>query len=310
MQAKISLILNLYNEATMLEHLDVVLRHVDEAIVIEGSPIGPSIDATVDIIKAYQKVYNIKLIQGTFRRHDGGYAQSRMRNILLDNVSGDFVMVHHADLVYDDDSMIMIREAIEKYPDKAVFYTPMREFFFDMRHIRLYCFEPETCLHRPLCGDVPIVSMKYRPRYHTCLTTGLSLHESWTPYDALFMPDVRRYHLCFVAPFAYQVEKHVRRITQRDWGDKGEGLLLAGFEAVFKAAVDHVESYPEDASMFDFFGTLPSGLKDKTYCAFDGRPEFYENIEKYKTRLMKYYDAEYYQSDRYEVWGKDEVDER
>lgn len=300
---KLSLVFNVYNEAHFLGHLETILPHVDETIIIEGGAIGPSTDTTVDILKEYQKTFPIKLLRGTFRRDDdGGYKQEEMKNIALDKVTGDFIIFHHADIVYDAEAIVRMREYIEQFPDKALFFAPMLELFFDMKHIRLYKFEKEGMLYRPLCGDVPLVSMAYRPHFRMLKSIGMHLQESWTPYDTMLMPNMQRYHLCFVAPFPNQVEKHVRRITQRDWGDLGEELLLSGYEAVFKTALEHVEGYATDPCQFDFYGELPDTLKDKDYSAFDGREEFYDNIEVHKERLARYYVPGFYQTDKYKKW--------
>jgi hypothetical protein len=100
------------------------------------------------------------------------------------------------------------------------------------------------------------------------------------------------------------VEKHVRRICQRDWGATGDKILLKGFEPVFQQALEHVESYPVDTSAFDYYGEYPESLKDQHYCAFDGREEFHDNLDKYKERFSAYYPTGYYNSDKYAGWGK------
>lgn len=291
--SKITLLLNVYNEADMLPYLDVVLKYVDEAIITEGSAIGLSIDNTAEIIKGYQKKYPIKFFQGTFIRDDGGYAEADAKNQMLEAVSPDstFIMLHHADLIYDVKDMVMFREAVDKFPSKAIFYTAMREFLYDMEHIRLYSFPPEDMLHRPLVGDVPAIATRLDLYYLHSPGIALQAKKSWQPNESLFMPDVVRYHLGFVRAFPYQVEKRLNHITQRDWGERGEELISQGFNAIFNAALEHVETFATDPSIRDYFGNYPRIFNGRKFSVLDGRGEFYDNIEKYKERLYGYYQA-------------------
>lgn len=277
----------------MLPYLDVVLKYVDETIITEGSAIGLSIDNTAAIIEDYQKRYPIKFFQGTYVRGDGGYAEADAKNQMLDAVSpdADFIMLHHADLIYDVKDMVMLREAVDKFPLKAIFYTPMREFIYDMEHIRLYSFPPEDMLHRSLVGDVPAIATRLELYYVNYPGIALQAKKAWQPNDALFMPDVVRYHLGFVRAFPFQVEKRLNQITQRDWGKRSEELISQGFNAIFNAALEHVETFATDPSMRDYFGNYPRIFNGRKFSVLDGRGEFYDNIEKYKERLYGYYQA-------------------
>ena len=303
--SKLSLILNVYNESDMLEFLPTILNHVDDAVIIEGGAIGASVDDTYEKLQDLQRQYPfIKLRRGVFRREDdGGYNQSVMKNLMLEESTSNHVMYHHSDIIYDNESMISLRESIDRFPGKAIYYAPMQEFIYDMAHIRLYQFNPESMLPRPLCGDVPIYSKQFEPFYFEKPTIGLHFRKQWDIHDTLYLPDLRRYHLCFVRAFPHQVEKHVRRICQRDWGDLGEKLLLEGFDVVFDWAVKHAESYPQDGSKFEYSGKYIDCLRDKNYCAFDGREEFCDNFDKYKERFSAYYQPEYYHSDHYTEWS-------
>lgn len=285
---KLSLILNVYNEADILEYLDVVLRHVDQTIITEGSAIGVSNDGTGEIIKEYQKEYPyITYFQGEYAREDGGWAQAISKNRMLQEVTGDYVVLHHSDLIYDEEGMIRLREAIEKFPHKAVFYAPMREFFYDMEHIRLYYWEAESWLPRPLTGDVPAFAVRSDPIY-TDKTIALQLRGWRDMHDGLFMPDVKRWHLGFVRPFPRSVEKRLNDIANRDWGDSDQ-IINQGFEAMLEAAINHVESYKTDASMYDYCGDYPEILNGRRFSVNDDREKFYDEIEKYKERFYLYY---------------------
>ena len=299
----LSMICNVYNEADMMPYVKPLLGMVDEAVFAEGGPIGPSIDGTTDLLSRFSSERNnVTVMNDTYRRvEDGGYDSARMRNSMVEQCTGDFILYHHADILYGDGSFAMLREAIDKFPEADIFYSPLYEFFYDLKHLRLYPAVSE--LHpRPLCGDSLVYKASAGVRFRQQPCTGLYLEKSWDDMKTQFLPDVKRFHLAFVRPFDLQVEKHVRRITQRDWGDAGEPLLLDGFEAVFEAALGHVESYPL-LPMFDYFGLYPECLRDKAYCSMDGRQEFYDNINRYRERYSRYYDHEYYHSAHYERWS-------
>ena len=286
---KLSLLLNVYNEADILEYLDVVLRYVDQAIITEGSSIGISNDGSGDMLREYQKKYpHLMLFHGEYVREDGGWAQAVSKNLMLLEVTGDYIMLHHTDLIYDEGDMIKLREAIDKFPQKAVYYTPMREFFYDMQHIRLYHWPLEGMLPRPLIGDVPAFAVRTDPIYYDP-NIALSLREWRDIHEGLFLPDVRRWHLGFVRPFPRSVEKRLNDIANRDWGNSNE-IINKGFEAMFQAAVDHVESYKTDGSMFDYCGDYPLTLQGRRFAVTDDREKFYDEIERYKERFYLYYE--------------------
>lgn len=299
----LSMICNVYNEAEMMPYVEPLLSMVDQAVFAEGGPIGASIDGTGAIVSALAEQHrHVKAISDTYRRaEDGGYDSARMRNSMVEQCTCDFILYHHADIVYGDGSFAMLRDAIDKFPDVDIFYSPLYEFFYDLRHLRLYPAVEE--MHpRPLCGDSLVYKASAGVRFRQRPYTGLYLEKSWDGMNTQFLPDVKRFHLAFVRPFDLQVEKHVRRITQRDWGDVGEPLLLDGFDAVFEAALGHVETYPR-LPMFDYFGICPESIKGKDYCSMDGRQKFYDSIERYRERYSRYYGYEYYHSANYERWN-------
>jgi hypothetical protein len=292
---KLSLMLNVYNEADVLPFIEPVLKHVDQAVITEGGPIGLSSDNTGEIIRNYQKTYgHIHFFQGEFVREDehgfGGWAEAESKNRMLEVVDGDYLMLSHADIIYDEIDMIRLREAIERFPKKAIYYAPMLEWIYDMEHIRLYyAFDIENLLYRPLVGDVPALSMRLKPYYVNHPTIAIQL-QPWTPDEALFMPHMRRFHLGFARPYPRQIEKRLNILCQRDWGELGETIIAQGFEACLQAAIDQVEAFASDFSVRDYSGEYPEILGGKRFSVNDGREEFYDNIDTYKTRFYRYYE--------------------
>ncbi|MHC4463553.1 MAG: glycosyltransferase family 2 protein [Planctomycetota bacterium] len=298
----LSVAMNVYNEADLLCYLEPVLNIADDIVIVEGSPIGQSVDDTAGLISTYSENYPVTLIRGVFRREeDGGYDSARMRNAMLGACGGDFILYHHADVVYGNGSLERLREAIDAFPSVDVFYSPLIEFFLDMRHLRLYPAPGRELYPMPLCGDSLVYSREAGPKFVQKPYTGLTLAKSRDQMKVLFLPDVKRYHLCFVRSFPQQVEKHFRRVTQRDWGEVGDRLLLEGFDDVFQWAIAHVEGYVNEP-MFDYCGPYPEVLQGKEFSAMDRKQHFLDNMESYQARFRMYYDEGYYSSSEYKPW--------
>jgi len=302
---KVSLYMNVYNEAICLPYMESILPYFDEIVIAEGSPIGLSIDDTANIIREYQKKYPIKFFQDTFRREsDGGYDSARMRNLLLDECTGDFVVYHHADMVYDAKSIEIFREVIDKNPTCDLIYHDYIQFYHDMKHLHLFDTSFEDSLKKLASGDTLAYNVNLGLKYVDRPRIGLNMTVKMpSEFTQLYVPQVTKYHLAFVMPYAYQVEKHVRRMTQREWDAYGETYLLDSFEAVFQRAIKEAEDYKEiSLGTYPYCGYFPDELRDKNYCSFDGREEFYDNIDKYRERFSLYYDYDYYHSDKFEAW--------
>jgi hypothetical protein len=304
------MIMNVYNEADMLEYLAEVLPYIDELVVAEGSPIGPSVDSTVETLEEVADRHGVALtlLRDTYRREeDSGYDSARMRNSMLEATTGDFILYHHADVVYGEGCFALLREAVDTFPHMDIFYSPLTEFFFDMRHVLLHVPVREEHPRR-LCGDALVYKAGIGLAFVQKPLTGLVINKPFRPIGvpgsvkSLLLPDVKRYHLCFVRQFSHQVEKHVRRITQRDWGEAGEPILQAGYETVFDTALKHVEDYPKALGMFSYCGSYPSVLEGRRLSAFDGKGEFYKNLESYKQRFAAYYNPSVYEAAKYVPW--------
>jgi len=252
--AKISMKLITYNEEFFLPHsLAVVLPYIDELVVVDGSPDGPSTDCTLDILAEFSNRFpgKMKIFTGIYRNHDSSWDEMTQANETLKHITGDYLMLHHADIIYDHKDMENIVKAVERFPNKLVYYCDMIEFFYDMMHVRLY---PNTCevfCPKPLTGDVPMLSMKLKPRY---VGNAIMTHEHYTTHDTLFMPHVRRYHFGWVKPFAKQVEKHIKYMKHVR---KQPEILELGEDGIRKWAIEHVLSYATDPSMHDYYGEYP-----------------------------------------------------
>ena len=73
---KISMLLPVYNEEIFLFHaLHAPMQFVDQVVVVDGSPFGPSTDRTKEIIDVYDRQYPgiIEYFSGTFALEDGAW---------------------------------------------------------------------------------------------------------------------------------------------------------------------------------------------------------------------------------------------
>lgn len=271
---KISLKLITYNEAFYLPHsLKAVLPYVDEAIIVDGGPDGPSTDGTLDILESFRRQYpqKVKYFSGEYKASDGSWDEMAQANQTLKYVTGDFLMLHHADIIYDGKDMKMIRDAVESYPEIKIFYCDMIEFFFDMNHIRLYPVNCETLLPKPLTGDVPIMAMSMNPHY---VDNAVLAHDGFELKESLYMPDVKRYHFGWVKPFQKQVEKHVKYMKHVR---REQAIIEKGEEGILQWAIDHVLSYETDGSKFDYYGAYPKIVDELGLCdisTMDGYDDF------------------------------------
>ena len=264
----IALRLMTYNESLFLRpSLETVLPYVDQAVIADGGPDGPSTDGTLDILEELSQQYPLQYTTGTYLNDDGSWDEMRQANSILDLIDTDFVMLHHADIIYDIEDMAKIRDAVDKYPEKKIFYCDLIEFFFDMYHIRLYPNTVETLLCKPLTGDVPIISNKMDLHY---VGNAVLDHSGFDIHEALFMPHVKRFHFGWVKSFPEQVAKHIKYMkhVRRD-----PALLALGEDAIRAWAIEHASSYLNDLSMFDYYGDYPRIVKDldlMEMCSLDG----------------------------------------
>jgi len=281
---KFSALIHVFNEELCLPYsLGGLLPIVDECVIVEGSEVGPSTDGTKAIIEKFQQQYGDKIIyiSGTYNR-DGEWDNTTQNNEGLSHITGDFVMRTHGDLVYDTEEVANIRSIVEKHSDKRLFYCPMIDFFVDTDHIYLSCkVQPEDKLHREICGDIAVFSMKDNPRYTDYavgkwVKSGLHLNLDWSK-DTLYMPHIKRFHYASVKPFKYQVAKNVRNVMKSDMMEFGDELKAKGIKAIYDWAIDQVKTSMIVTNGTEYAGTYPVvGESIRHITAMDGYDEFME----------------------------------
>lgn len=285
----LSMLVEVYNEEKLLPYcLDSMLPYVDECIIVDGSEDGISTDKTAEIVHHYEKLYpsKIKYLVGTFRRDDGSWDETGQVNLALQHVEGKFLFRTHADIIYARGDVGIIRDIVDKFPEKKIFATPMIELFYDTEHVRFYCdssIEPK--MPRSLVGDVPVIAMQINPRYvdegeyrRECYIT-----DDFDYHDVVFMPFIRRYHFGWVKSFDCQVRKHVKYVARGDYGEYGTKLKVQGAKAVYDWAVSCVLDFKNDFSMYEYADYYPPELEPlRDMNIMDGYEEF---LEHYKERF-------------------------
>lgn len=256
---KISMLMPVYNEEKFIFYsLENTLKYVDEAIIVDGSQYGPSTDKTKDIIDKYVELYpgKITYLSGTFAKEDGSWDESAQRNLGLSKVTGDFLMPHCGDMIYTNDDMSRMFDAVDKFRDKKIFFCIFIEFWLDQRHIRMYKNQfLEEWFYGPAISDIPIVARDIIREYIN--GPGLPLVRTVTPSDFIFIPHAYRYHYGWVSGFGGQVRKHIRNMSMGAWEGSELDIRHLGKEAIAKWAINHVLQYPDSNGCFDYYGIVP-----------------------------------------------------
>lgn len=283
---KLSLILAVHNEASFLPYLDVVLNYVDEAIIVDSSPFGPSDDGSSDILAGYaQQHAKVKLSQGTYRRNDGirdyTWDEAKVNNLMIAQASGDFLLFHHADIIYDAEDLEKIRKAIETFSNKLIFYTTYLEFMWDTYHLHLRP-DSEAAFYRPPTGYAFVVSAGANPTWHN-YPLGLRLGHELNMTVALFCPHIRRWHFALCKPYPLRVAHVCRQIATGDL----RGFTGKSVEECFIGALTETENMRRQG--YEYCGDYPKIMNNWHPSSEDGRDEFYQNLEVYKSKLARYF---------------------
>jgi hypothetical protein len=111
----LSALLCIYNEELMLRGcLSNLVKFVDEIIIVDGSPIGPSNDGSIEIINEFmQNHLMIKYYSGIFAFEDGTWDEPCQINFGLSKVTKGYVMRTHPDTIYDIKDMEFLRQALK-----------------------------------------------------------------------------------------------------------------------------------------------------------------------------------------------------
>ena len=277
---KISAVMNVYNEELLLPHvLANIQEYVDEIVIVDGSPVGPSSDSTREIAEAHEKVI---YKSGTFDMMDGGWDMAKQRNTGIASATGDTLMLLSADMLFTN--LQVLRDAVDLGLYK-IYFCPVVEFWLDSKQQRLYSGESD-----PLTVQAPILEPIAidRDLNPYCETDGKLNLEGATIRHRVVLSQTTKFHLGWLRPFSQQVAKHIRHVKQHRWGDHGERLLRGAERGLEQWAILHVLGY-NSIPAISYMGILPeemNGLKDMRYD--DGAQEMTDDFEsRHKVSIFK-----------------------
>lgn len=226
--------------------------HVDEIVAIDGSADGPSTDKTAEILKSHSKVV---LKSGKYVLPGGGWDSATQRNTAISLASGDVFLFLSADMVFY--GLGQLRELIDNSSYKLFFCSTI-EFWQDTKHLRLYTDEGDLLTVPSAILQVSAVDRSLYP----VAESDFSMRTNDVDIsNRVLIPSVVKFHLGWIRPFAEQVEKHIRHVRQRRWGEYGDTLLKGKERDLRLWAILHVLGYNQTPSI-SFSGDLPEEMSE------------------------------------------------
>jgi len=275
---KISLVMPVYNEEKLLPyHLELAAPYVDEIILVDGSPMGPSTDDTKNLIKKHD---NVVRIEGKFElpnRKDGWDKASQLKAGVV-KATGDMIILTSVDSVYSDYEILV--NTVKECPEGKVFYCFLTEFFRDTEHVRMI-----------MTDDFPAPQVGYgifQKKLFTVKESSWYAKSLVEPIDYIFLQDIRKYHYGWVTDFDKQVAKHIRHVRSGWWAEYGEKILSAGEQTLETWAITHVIHYEKEG----VFVYASSEHHPFHQLQFDYRTNFEKVTMDFKKKYKKdYYDC-------------------
>lgn len=255
---KISVIMPVYNEEILLPIcLKNIEEFVDEIVIVDGGPFGPSTDETATIAKSCNKVQYIK---GTYKTLTGAWDTATQKNTGIAESTGEVLMFMSADMFYINPEHLV--DVIQN-TESLIYFVPIIEFWLDMNHVRLYGSTNGLSLPGTMQQAVAI-DKQLQPIISENGTIEIA---EPSVESCLLVDSVRRCHVGWVRPFAQQVEKHIRHVVQGHWGETGAGLLNGSQRKLEQWAILHVLSYKQvpNISIEMDLGEELECLKDMSY---------------------------------------------
>jgi len=256
--------MSVYNEEKLLPHvLENIEPHVDEIVIVDGSPDGPSTDGTKAVAKACEKV---QYQSGTFKTIDGAWDMALQRNTGISSANGDVLFFLSADMFYRN--LAGLREAVEKDRYK-IYFCPTVEFWLNTSGLRLYSADGDI-LSVPSNILEPMALDKELAPY--CENDGRFNLDGAAMNQRVILSQTYKYHLGWIRPFKQQVEKHMRHVRQHRWGEPGEKLLRGSERGLEQWAMLHVLSYAQIPSI-NYYGELPEEMQPIAEMKYDDGAE-------------------------------------
>lgn len=273
----ISAILPVYNEAKLIPFcLKRIMPQIDQLVLIDGGPQGPSSDETEDLAR---EIAGDKLcyLSGMYNQ-SGRFDRALQIKEGLDAADGDIIMRLSADMLIQ--GMQYLRDAVDEHDTVLVFDCQFMEFWLDTRHIRLNG-NLNPIERRPLAVSREIGLSVFSQG-------GLDLSRM-EESDRIYLLAVANYHLGWIRPFKAQVEKHVSHVYAKAWGEHGDTLMQAGERTVECWAIHHVMRYKNAAyARVDGAGLIVAELEDLDSMAYD------EGFDEFRTEYEDRYGEDFF----------------
>jgi len=257
----VSVIMPVYNEEILLPSvLANIEPYVDEIIVVDGGPKGISTDKTAEIVKACDKV---KYYSGTFITDLGGWDIGKQRNMALENVYSDIVLILSADMIVDN--MELFRAALEE--DYDLFAVNLIEFWVDTKHIRVDSMSTGYDILSTPSSAYKVIAVNMKCDQFFDVNGTLQVNN--VDFNrCLYVSQAAVFHFGWIRPFEQQVQKHIRHIKMGSWGEDGAKLVRGPYKDLEKWAIRHALTY-RDCQYLEFYGKMPDCTKGLSAMRFD-----------------------------------------
>ena len=274
--------LNVYNEVLFLDCcLEGLLRDIDECVIVNGGFAGPSNDGSFEIIEKYMKMYpdKIKYFEGTWTNPDGTWNETSQVNFGFSHITTDFVIRTQCDVIFDYGAIHKIKEALQRFPQKKLFYAQEIDFFLDTDHILLYEFPIENNMPHPASIDPVALAMDAKP---TALHIGEARRFGVVMGDGeigreniQWVADIRKYHFGYIRPIKPTFFDVLALMKCGNLLPLDEMAILDN-EGYYRRALKHVLDY-KVTGHYDYCGYFPEiALPLKGMSLLDGYEEFME----------------------------------
>lgn len=178
MGMKLSVIVPVLNEATFVPlYLESVGAYADEIIMVDGG----STDGTLDIIESFQqRNYPIKLftMPQTGLPYTEDWDESRVRNFLIDQATGDWIMNLDIDEIVDDRLTESLPELMSRQ-DVHIYQFPFVNFWGDPKTLRVNSPGDERWSNDITRMWRSGIGIRYRDEKHHCTLEGPEGQSIW-----------------------------------------------------------------------------------------------------------------------------------
>lgn len=273
------MVMPVFNEERLLPfHLQLAAPHLDEIVLVDGSPDGPSTDNTRNLIKE-ANYDNVTVIEGKFalKGMKGGWDRGKQLKAGVDKAKGEVLIITSCDSVYRDYKHVV--DTIRRFPDGKVYYCFSREFFIDTEHVRLI----NEGYPLPQVGYVIVKKKVFTTKNYTFF-----VHELVEPDERIYLQDVAKFHYGWVTDYKKQVAKHIRNVKNGGWGEYGENILAGGEQTLETWAIMHTSEYANEV-VFPYAGNEGHPFDS---LEFSYRDNFDEVLADFRNKYGKnYYDC-------------------